>query len=73
MDEFELDECFQNKGRLIDAENQLIEYKELLIDLLNSINTELEDKESKLSKEDILNNLKSYLKEFIKYNKIKLY
>jgi Icc-related predicted phosphoesterase len=73
MDEFELDECFQNKGRLIDAENQLIEYKELLIDLLNSINTELDDKESKLSKEDILNNLKSYLKEFIKYNKIKLY
>jgi len=47
-----------------------IEYKELLRTILSSIDTELENKESELSKEEILKNLKEFIKDFLKSYKI---
>lgn len=54
------------------------ELKEFLRELYNSINVELEKKDSKfdadeynkITKEDILNNLKSYIEEFKRNNKL---
>ncbi len=56
--------------KFILQQSKEIEYKELVLDLLYSIKTELEDKESKLSKEDILKNLKTYIRNFIKDNRV---
>ena len=72
MDDFIEDEYFQIKGNYIDLQNKVLEYNELLRLLLDSIDIELNDNESKLTKEDILKNLKKTLKEFIKNYRIKL-
>jgi gas vesicle protein len=45
---------------------------ELLRELLTSINTELKNNESELTKEDVLNNLKKYIKQFAKDNRLNI-
>jgi len=71
MDDFLEDEYFQMKGDYIDLQNKVLEYNELLRLLLDSIEIELNDNESKLTKKDILLNLKKTLQNFIKDYHIK--
>lgn len=71
------------KMRIFDLENEKFyskenELKEFLNDLYNSIVEELDKKDSKydyeeyekLTKEDVLNNLKNYIQEFKKNNRL---
>jgi hypothetical protein len=65
------------KSKLIDLTfemnyNKEKELVELVRNLYREIKLELTDKESELTKKQILNNVKKYLEEFAKNNKIKL-
>ena len=61
------DEIFELKEKI--KYSKEVEYKEFIIELLFSIDKELETPSEYLSKERILKNLKDHIKEFIKnYN-----
>jgi len=65
------------KTKLMDLTTELNYNKEkelieLVRTLYREINDEISDKQSKLTKKEILINIKKYFDEFAKYNKIKL-
>jgi len=65
------------KDSLLDAttklnhskENELLEF---IRTLYREINEEIDEKENPIGREDLLNNIKSYLQQFAKDNKISL-
>ena len=82
MGDFERIVCLESeiedlKTKLMDLTTELNYNKEkelieLVRTLYREINDEISDKQSKLTKKEILINIKKYFDEFAKYNKIKL-
>lgn len=82
MGDFERIICLESenenlKSKLIDLTfemnyNKEKELIELIRTIYNNVKEEISSKDSKLTKKQILNNIKKYLEEFAKNNKIEL-